>query len=1187
MNRNLLKWILIIAVVLGAAAYLYFAERDTYVKWHSHAFEIEPIEGITISAAENTLDKDREITLAPVKDKEYDKICEVFSEQGIEPLFVFDYHTGLKSDESFPGDVNFDVDLDRLGIPRDLQDRVWVYRYTSSDNGGIYRYLTQIQDGHLRFSSNQNSNLIFAFCPFIYCQKKFTEAFLGTLWELADGELQHVPASVFYKLNYSTITIPIPDKHGDFILTFRFCDTENPDGYKAYVALQDKAIELEERAKKLYEDKVKAEVDKEQEGYSFWQKLFSKKQVQAIRERIHYEEVLLELVNDDPVLKAFVEDPTSQLPKSVQTFIGYVKQANKFLDEKGVHPLDREIYVYLVDNSVLGSENYGVANKVPGGKCYLLLNYSKYNANIENPSMNQSRREGVLLTSIHELFHTRQKLYYCTIKMDSYVAEATAVTMEWDAARELYRQGVIKTDPSTNANQDNLSLTKRKEHQIFNVPFDKITSRASGVDVGYTLSVPIEDIRKSAGKEDDVSMAAFVSNYNSQYGPNAIGWTGWVKKSLEINDDELNKGWLYFGEKNLANIVEKQASIMDKTPDNEFASKIVKPTPETPVVPLKELSTMQDYTVRSYEIQMPSNGLPGKRNITQYGRVFVTNLSKESNPYVSFYFDTNNRFSGLEQIKPAHTHDNIQTGLYTIGVITTSQSWSESSDNQFYLVALFAPEAPYIKKVKKDVITFDVPKPVRELRKKGLVSGVEFTYTDKNGHIETYIAGPDQFGDRVTWTIPGCSAEGNAFTLSCHWFYDLDANTICSSPESEKTEYGIMPEEKKAEEIIVIDETQGYWKQINARCLVESKKIDESELTDGLATYDMRGIEMHTVSGENEIEFTGKDCIKITEDGKTLYQPETILDGYVSYTEPPKQWPVNTNYTCEWYVDQDPFRKKMDNPFTFLVENASSAPKVCEQGNDKVTEKNSNIGEAKWLNQVKTVFKTNAPDKDDPKGFVITQQYTISSPTASDIKAVVTLTFEYEWVEGEMEEEEVKVPEGGCWQLVKVYEDDSSAHFENHLGEGKNKCDESISITGGSSRFNLNADKSIYGLHGTVNQSASIVAPKTIYIPGEQIEFSYSIGERSVGGDLFDYELSVGRSFITNPFEAGKELTVVTAGAWASLNSGDPYMQNMVVPSYADWARHFTIVDQGMAGAGFNRTWHYTVYEYQWVDKDN
>ena len=56
MNRNILKWVLIAAVILGAAGYLILSEtssnskKEQIVVGHSKPFKIEPVEGITPEA---------------------------------------------------------------------------------------------------------------------------------------------------------------------------------------------------------------------------------------------------------------------------------------------------------------------------------------------------------------------------------------------------------------------------------------------------------------------------------------------------------------------------------------------------------------------------------------------------------------------------------------------------------------------------------------------------------------------------------------------------------------------------------------------------------------------------------------------------------------------------------------------------------------------------------------------------------------------------------------------------------------------------------------------------------------------------------------------------------------------------------------------------------------------------------
>lgn len=159
MNRNLLKWILIAAVILGAVGYLILSEmpsgkknshpkgkKEQVVTGHSKAFKIEPVEGITISAPKNALDKDREFTIKPVSDKTWKESCKKVEEAAPwqTPILCFDLDAGMKPDEVMPGVFKVAIDLDKLGIPESLRNQMSVWR----DGGGdVYEYTSWVENG--------------------------------------------------------------------------------------------------------------------------------------------------------------------------------------------------------------------------------------------------------------------------------------------------------------------------------------------------------------------------------------------------------------------------------------------------------------------------------------------------------------------------------------------------------------------------------------------------------------------------------------------------------------------------------------------------------------------------------------------------------------------------------------------------------------------------------------------------------------------------------------------------------------------------------------------------------------------------------------------------------------------------------------------------------------------------------
>ncbi len=1136
MNRNLLKWILIAVVILGAAAYLMLSEtpsgkkesspknkkeqKEQIAVGHSMPFRIEPVEGITISAPKNALDKDREFKLTAVDDKTYEKVTKAYDNTYIKPLFVFEFDAGLQSDEHLPGDVDVVWDLDKMGIPRELQDQFVVYRAVDSDKSFEFlRYKTHLDHGKLSFKSNQNSIIIGALA---------TLGGITMAIQVGRRIFEYAPASngttsirKFFSGNSTSLAVPIQDASGDFVLHFRFSDTERPDGYQAFIdnekAAFDRLEELEKLATAKYEAKVDQEVKDQQKGYSFWQKLFSKKQVEAIRESISKEEILENLIKKDTVLTRLNTDPAGSLPPSIQKIKEQVIRANEYLNSIGLHPFNYEMPIYLVNGSVIGDKICGVAQKYYFcGNAFLLLNYKH--------SQTDELWEKFQCTIVHELFHARQQSYYALVAMNSAPAESTAATLEDDAAIQWYKNKVFKTDASTVQGARKI-CTDRDQNYVFAYPLEKAMSlvpSGDAVDAAYSLSYAIEGIRKRSNKEF-MTMYFFAANY-SLFGPHTSGWKGWIKKSLDIDDQQFDDGWFYFGETNLNRIYNSQ---MAGTTPKDAATTIIELSKDHPISKLEKLEKPKDYTINTFRIDLKSERTPGKGFHTEPANVFVSPSNRKGqqawNPYLKFYlypYDFSGTVDASDHLVP------LKPNLYctkhsTFPLAAIATTMSQGENNDYFIVALYAPDAPKKLTAKKDALGFIMPKAPTKIMKEKLLSGAVATLKFADGSTKTYDIEPKYFGKKYSINnLPGIQEKD--FKITLHWYFKPDAETTYISPESKPVVHGAMKvEEKKKEEPVKIDEKEGYWKQVSATGKVEGQKIDESELdSDGFATHDVRGITMKFASGANEAEFTGMASRKVKENGKTLFKPETCLDGYVSFTEPPKQWPANTNYTCEWYTEQDPFVDKMDHPFTFSVENTTSEPKACQKGKDKVTEMNSKTADAKWLHQVKTVYKTNKPGKNDPKEFTIEQKYTISG--GSGLNAVAYLTYYYEWVEGEPEEEEKEeetAPEGGYWQLVKTEADDSHTTYKDKNGSnhvisgGAGQCHLHMDIVGGitekgSDGINREVGR---GVIYTVDRDYTFETPKQYYKENEpgpsmtESEATITTKNRGVGDNSTPY----------------------------------------------------------------------------------
>ena len=1051
MNRNLLKWILIAVVILGAAAYLMLSEtpsdkkntspkdkkeqKEQIVVGHSKAFKIEPVEGITISAAENALDKNREFKISPVSDEEWEKATKKVMEASLEttPLLCFDLDAGMKPDDIMPGYFQVTLDLDKLGIPENLHDKLTVWR----DGGGddVYEYTSWVENGKLCFNSDQNCSIILGFAvgvPFLVTVMYGTQTFQKHLAAL------HLYKGFFFQRD-DLVIHEIKDKYGDFTLYFRFGDTEESSRFQSYKENAERYYsefnKVKKQADEIYQHKVDKEYKTELEDMDFWQKLVgSKAAYNRAKEAIDKTYILDSLSSANKYLQRYIKG--MELPKSIQEVEHFLKISNEYYTvNQHLKPQTSKIDVFLVDSKSVNGEAclVYVAFKNP----YMVVNFDlPWADDLQRQHYQRKGRfENLLLTINHELLHYRQK---STKSMDYRTEESMAAYNEKHAAYFFYNKhemyaNLFSKDPETKAYVEKYyQWAPRSYYQAFGAPFNDKTDN----DWAYTYADFMDFLqRKTRGETDYVSNAFLINDYRKSSTPkeNYMRWFD-IKEEKLFNDylkefcfDSINR--IFFVQMSEAN------TIPDRQQDLAFSK-------DKPIVEVK--------TGKGGLVTRTLFATSGRGN---KGPIFNVFLLREKNVFAddlafigswdNFARDANGAYIGTVQ----GDYFEGNTNTYKCGFFKVP-----NESLKITVVALFAPDAPEIRRVKDDQIRFVIPKAARALTKEELITGVEATITFDDGTKVTETWSRMKFGKSVDW--PGLpDIEKKSFKMTLHWFYKENANTIYKSPESEPATWNNKPkDEKPKDKPVKVDEKKGYWKQVQASGNVQSKSIDESSIVNGLASRDLRGIELKKVNGENEVEFTGTACSKIKEDGKTLYQPETFLDGYISFTEPPKQWPANTNYTCEWYIAEDPFVKKMDNPFTFKVENTSSAPKACGQGKDKVTEKNSKTAKAKWLNQEKTVFKTNTPKKDDSRAFTIVQKFTISG--GSNLDAVVFLSYDYEWVEGEMEEEDVKeekVPEGGCWRLVKTEADDAHMTFTDQNGS-------KYVISGGAGQYHLHMD---------------------------------------------------------------------------------------------------------------------------------
>ena len=984
---------ILISIVIGCSCLMLAGcskcshEEEIIIKeGHSKAFTVEPIEGITISAEENALDKDRTFTIKPVSNRTWKKSCKKVEEAAPwqTPILCFDLDAGMEPDDIMPGVFNVAIDLDKLGIPESLRDRMSVWRDGGDD---VYEYTSWVENGKLCFNSDQNCSIVLAIPVGI--------ATLAAVWYGTESFQKRLSALGLYEYFFfqhdDLVIHEVKDKNGDFILFFRFGDTEEADRFESYKLHADlyktEYEKLKHQADEIYKRRVDKKYKKELGDMNFWQKLVgSTAAYNRAKEAVDHVFILDSLCKQDDDLQRY--ERNMALPPSIQDIEHYLKISNSYFTEyQQMKPQTRTIEVYLTSKDYTRGGNAFIYNALLQNP-YMIVNYLMLWA--DNPQRTYSkigRSEQLLLTLNHELYHHRQKI---TKNMDYRTMETTAPYNEYAAAWYFFKKGEMKTnllakDEKTKAFAEKYVTTSpRNRYDIFGAPFNHNSTDA---DVIYVYADFMDFLQQKTTHSDTTFLGCgtIVSLYHNIFShkKNYMRW-------FSIDDEKVFDDYLReFCFTNAKKIWLEHSKTLT---DPAYKLQDLEVTKDKPFVAVR--TDKGELMMRSLYV---SSGIGNSPRFN----AFIVRDKGYSEEDLAF-IGTWDEFAKDEKgnYKKTATGDYFEgnESIYWLGYFNVP-----NPSLRFTVVAYFQPDAPRIWRVKKDVLTYIIPKPVKALRRNHYITGAEVTYTDKDGNTLTSVIALNDFGKKIKWEIPGCSGDNSAFSLSYHWFYDLDDENTCVSPESEKTINGNRPETIKEEKLFKVDEKKGYWRQVSSRWTLEDNMVDGDISFDDESFMDHQMV-MFMPEGDHEFDFTGYGSVAEDVDGTIVYLPETFLEGTVSYTKPPKQWAANTDYTCEWYTEKDPFVLRMDKPFTFKVENTTSAPKACEKkGNDNITQKTSSLGSMPWLHQAKTVFRTKQPGDNDPKAFSIVQKYTIVGYKGTDKKASIVLTYDYEWVEGEIE----------------------------------------------------------------------------------------------------------------------------------------------------------------------------------------
>ena len=1002
---------------------------------NSKAVSIEPVEGIRIAAAENAMDKDREIQFDYVNEKQWNRAVKALKNEDTTPLCAFEFNAGMAPDEHIPGTFDISVDLDEMGIPPVLYDRMQVWRV--ADDGSYYRYSSRVKGNQLCFKSNQNSFILITLgaVAILYGNMKFVHY------------CQEYSMRKFFNIVQTTgdplISIPYEDPEGDFTIYFSFYTTERPGGGKAFMENEKKAMErlavLEKQAdRKLGE---KADLAVSGRALNWWERWQLKDQREEAKKTIDREAILQELINNDPVMKELNSSPDANLPQSVQKAIDMVKLSNYYLNHIAqVKPLTFNQEVYLVNGMVIGSDNGRNVTRV-GGKPFLLINMD--NMLETDPKTKQlsysnspAKGQSTLLTITHELFHARQQMNYCDIHMGMFAAESTAAVLEVDAARWYYKNGNITANVDADGN-GGLQLSPRMYLSAFARPlndisasdkytildlgspsrlYEKTTQELSDAsDVGYTLAYFIEAVREYANKHDR-SMHYVVEQY-PEYGKR---FSEMVRMGMPLSERAFDNAWVWFCDRNMKSLYESQylqegkdilSGIMTECYTKELTLSEADAAHDLEMIPGK------NFYFRTWHVGI--DRMSGK----EYN-FFVTNRynNQEISPYVHFFTVSDKK----------DFHDGGENGenLYVkhpesvrIGAAVTSYAKQETPDD-YWGVALFKPRAIKIKKLYEDSIELELPPISKILLQKGLVTGAIITYYPKEGAHQEKKVFADALKEPVFWSVKDIGKDGGQFGLTVQWYFEESEGIVYKSPESDVV-YHRMGEEEEPTGEGGFGETEGPglegWKLVrveedNSRTsdVLRHKGWIDNEEVEYYSSYSVDGnaglykahCEYWTIlmRKEGQYNVNDKPGLGLTYDQtcrfdvpKSLYQPgESIVirqeksEGVKEKKHYSGSW-SNGDVYPRFFVNYDILKEPRSSQ---TIHQAYKYHFNATQDSDLFTSARNDV----VVNVTAPLRKENAPN-----GFVITQGvsayagHIASNGDGTDLECCRVTRYYYEW----------------------------------------------------------------------------------------------------------------------------------------------------------------------------------------------
>ena len=459
-------------------------------KGKSKAFKITPVEGVTISAEENALDKDREFTMKAVSEKQVDDYGNKLNTEKKETgcvISAWELHAGMADDEMLEDTFNVEFDLEKLGVLPNFYKNVACYRV--DDKGNWLEYVIQRDGKRAWVDSRQNSVMVLAVKDSVTIAYDPKEDEIKLVTDTEDKNFSHLN-DLYKVINKYTKAVVWEIKYDEADWKF----ASDGDGKIEFSPIAIK--ELTEELNRLYKlTKTSAEVfrnmaaDYEKNSYVggsreiIMRQLKEKYTQEALKNNPNFREKakkLAKLYKDYEKIAKKVQACCQMACDYYYDVIYEDKDRNK--KNCGLKQVTSKVEIKITDSEEKGAEtpaNFWLCTpvtKIP------------YGAIKENT---QYVYDNFTLTVAHEMFHVVQRNCYSKYRSNMKWDEATSQYFEDDALEWFKKHG--KMSENTTNSEHNADFI-----EFFTIPFDEDMgyiegkfysySRQEKANLGYPLS---------------------------------------------------------------------------------------------------------------------------------------------------------------------------------------------------------------------------------------------------------------------------------------------------------------------------------------------------------------------------------------------------------------------------------------------------------------------------------------------------------------------------------------------------------------------------------------------------------------------------------------------------------------------------------------------------------------------------